>query len=66
MRLLVLLRPPEGVESAVFGDHSVPLGVGVDHRQDAGTPGKRVPSGEARLGSGLGAFTESRWELWQW
>ena len=59
MGLLVLLGPPEGVEPAVLGDHPVPLGVGVDHRQDAGPPGKRVPPCRSKVRSmGLSIYRE--------
>ena len=33
---LLLIHPPVvGVDLAVFGDHPIPLGLGVDHVQDA-------------------------------
>ena len=43
VRLLVLLRSPVRVQSAVFRNHSVSLRVSVDHSKDTKPSGKRIP-----------------------
>ena len=44
--VLVVLGPPVHVDAAVLGDHSVLLGLGFDHTQNAARfPSKRVPAG---------------------
>jgi hypothetical protein len=46
--LLVLLGPPEGVELAVLGHDTVPLGLGVDDAQDPRLLLEGIPSVDSK------------------